>query len=578
MDLEQQLRTALMPCRPGPRLRAGVMARISVSRPAPRRPGRSILFTATLVLAAAAAMLVYLSGSQENHVPANAVTQIDHVASNADRMPETVTLADDASVALPADTVAVSSSRTVLLRPLQMETDNPAVRTALLDYYTAIVDALKDAPGVVLLREESADPAQPKPDFRLTLIGSPDDGSADVSSGFNGKGDFVWHAVRRVASKPLRSWQMVTILESSRAQTARERARKAAGQADSTPAASRHTNSEYPGVSITYMPGRLLASECRNPRRGEIELCRPASAVGAQMSERLRMDIIPEDPQLRRILQARVLDITQSFNARFSALELLARKGNDGDLNPEVIRAALDFVANSPDSYARTRVMDTLRGHAQSTLRRELIDMSTQQTDAALRMQALSLLVTDYRDDPVARAVLQSLAANDPSTLVRQVSGHALSGDGAWNDYVIATVKDASLSPAARFAPFAYLLQTSQTSEVRRLLDDGMIAALSDVLPAVVDDSIDPGGRPLSVVLLAQLPAANSPAAIDLVLKTLAASRANTRLFMIDGLRRWRDDPRVRSELENIASDDASPELRAAAGRALEPDLARSLE
>ncbi len=123
-----------------------------------------------------------------------------------------------------------------------------------------------------------------------------------------------------------------------------------------------------------------------------------------------------------------------------------------------------------------------------------------------------------------------------------RVAGRALSGDGAWNEYVVATVKDASLPPAERFAPLAYLVQTNQMADARKLLDDGVIAALVDVLPALVDDPAR--GVSSAVDLLATLSAMDSPSVIDLMLASLdRAQTPASRLFIVEGLGTRRDDP-----------------------------------
>src|SRR5690606_14308630 len=154
------------------------------------------------------------------------------------------------------------------------------------------------------------------------------------------------------------------------------------------------------------------------------------------------------------------------------------------DMDAAVIRAALDLIGEDPRSTGR--VLDMLRGHSDPALLSTLIDMAYQHPVASVRSHALSMLIDEYNSNPAARSVIASLAVGDRMSLLTHVAERAISGDGQWNGYVLATVKDSSLPPSQRFAPLAYLMQTKQKDDVRKLLDDDFIAALKDVLPGVV--------------------------------------------------------------------------------------------
>ncbi len=443
-------------------------------------------------------------------------------------------VADESPLPAAGDTPVVLPSRTVLLRPLQVESENPEVQAALREFYSTFAAGLRTVPGLLLLQPDQAgESSEPHTDFRLTFVGSGDDGSAQIGAGFNEDGELTSRTRRQPATRTPRKWEVAIQVEGFRAQVARERAA---------------TKGKY-ATMLMIMTGGRLAADCRDARASQSPTCRPA-ALAASLVEQLHIKFLPADPELRRSLQARVLDAGQSFATRFDALELLARNTSGGDLGPEIIRAALDIVATAPNDYARRRVMDLLRGRGQPALLRALIDMSSLEPDTSLRTQALSILIADYKADPAARATLESAASNDPLPLVRQVAARALSGDAAWDEYVVATVKDASLTPAERFAPLAYLVQTDQKPAARKLLDDAVIAALVDVLPPLVDEQ-SAAGLSSAVLLLAMLPDVNSPAVIDLMLASLDGARTfASRAIIIDALYKHNEDPRVRSKLE----------------------------
>jgi hypothetical protein len=173
-------------------------------------------------------------------------------------------------------------------------------------------------------------------------------------------------------------------------------------------------------------------------------------------------------------------------------------------------------------------------------------------------LRALSLLIAEHKEDPAERRALEALAADDPQSLVRQVALRLLTGEERWKEYVAANIRNASLTPAERFSPLAYLVQTDQKQDARKLLDDGVIAELVDVVPALVDQALVP-----TTSLLALLPAENSTAVIGLLLASVdGAQKPGSRTLLLGALANRVADPRVRSKLEMIAAADPEPSLR----------------
>ncbi len=106
---------------------------------------------------------------------------------------------------------------------------------------------------------------------------------------------------------------------------------------------------DYTTGSMDYLSGRL-ASDCLNASRGRSGTCRSPASLAAWRVEWMRLAIFPADPQLRRSLQARVLDTSRPYGVRFEALEMLALNAGNSSLSPEIVRAALDLGRRVPGS------------------------------------------------------------------------------------------------------------------------------------------------------------------------------------------------------------------------------------
>lgn len=506
MNLELDLRAALVPVTPGPQLRATVNARLAASR------GRRGLFRPLLfgVLAAAAAAAMF--GVYQRGVPPQQTVAI----SSAEPAQEPLLMSAGGVDAAPgpASGIPPEPVRVVVqLDALQIQGENLEVRTELREFYDTMEAGLRAIPGLKLIQAGHADAPDAHADFRLTIMGQ--------------QGQGRWH-VRSRLQRP-----------------------------------------ERPGAFQMMIAGSNLPSICANLDARPVGMCVPAAQLAGEQVNQFRLDLLPGDVDFRRGLRAKVLDASETFANRFVALELLSRKAR-GDMDAAIIRAALDLIAAAPHPHGIERLLDMLRGHADPALLAALIDMAYQHPAPAVRARALSILIDEHKSSPTARSAIESLAAADRMPVLTHVAERAISGDAGWNEYVLATVSDPTLTPAQRFAPLAYLMQTEQKDDVRQLLDDDFVTMLKDVLPGVV------GGRDESAALsafgvMALVPDASTPAAIDLMLAIWdGASMVPYRAIAIDPLLMHRQDPRVREKLEAIAAGDADPQLRERASVALQ--------
>lgn len=630
MDLEQQLGAALAPCRPAPALRAAVLARIApTTRPASavRRGGRhTILFGTVLAIAAAAGMLIIQLQEKQPMVavipPAQSASTalIEPVAGAAD----TLRADTDKSEAGEPRILAARPSQTftVQVLPLGLAGDDPVALTALNEFYATAVKELAAVPGLVLL--ETGDAAATA-DYRIRFNGGIDETAAlPARAREMGQAQPVTAATR--------TWRMQLTVESRRAPVRTshdvdaapgtrtltmvdgQAVASASGQADAVHLDIIPSNLLQRmevvtgGSSSTYGSGAMSGevnlvldrrlegvdldvdygvneAGVRMYQAGAVDLQQPdgyrlvyaqtvlgsptrdLAGLATTEIERLRMAVFPVDAALSARLRARVLDASQSYDRRLAALQLLAGQ-EDGTANPETIRGALALLGAATDAPARAMVWRLLRGKPHPAMLRPLLDMLGTARDAALRLEILTTLAAGYKDSPAALAALKSSAADDPDALVRNVALRGISGDAAWREYAATIIGDARLTPAERFAPLAYLYDAEQGQDVRNLLDEQTLQALVTVLPPLLEDARHRSGANM---LLGELHTVNNPLVANIVLASLdhGVETYSTRSILVDLLGRYRDDPRARQRLEELAAGDADQKVRALAGALL---------
>lgn len=512
MDLEKLLREALAPCEPGRKPEVAVMAHLTALR---SRPRRLVVITSVFALAAAAAMLAVSLRDSGSPAPVVAAPAIEIPEISAAEAPASEATPDEATPDSALENVPTPARAVLFLDDLQTHGENEEALGQIREFYDTMEQGLRAIPGLMVVRANQADLSDVHVDFQLTVFGTREQERWGVTAQLQRPG------------KPEAGQNMMA------------------------------TGTDLPSV-------------CASPARRPEAMCVSAADLARGVVFGLHLDLLPDDTTFRKGLRETVLDASGSFRNRFNALEQLSHKAA-GDMDAAVIRAALDLIGENPRSTER--MLDMLRGHSDPALLSMLIDMAYLHPVSTVRAHALSMLIDEYNSHPAARSAIESLAVGDRMTLLTHVAERAISGDGQWNAYVIATVKDSSLPPSQRFAPLAYLMQTKQKDDVRRLLDDDFIAALKDVLPDVV------GGKDESEALsafgvMALIPDGNTPAVIDLMLATwdgasnARASRVSL-MFAIDRLLMHRTDPRVHGRLAEIAASDPDPQLRKRAAEAL---------
>ncbi len=560
MDLEQQLRAALVPVPPRPQLRAAVMERIA-NESGRRGPKRWLLTGVVLALAAAAAMLA----TQLLDRGAAAVvvdTAPEPIAAPGVAVPLSSGV-DPARAPVPQQAASpppegAVKTFTVQVLPLESDVEDAPRRAAIEAVFAALVEGLRAVPGLTLeelAREEvPADLLKDRPgamlstDFRISLEGRVPSPSATVA------GDFFVNMLAERAG-PDGRW-----------------------------ASGFHT-----GMSGEIAPGCMtpVSTDGVTDRSS----CADAAGVAAGLLATLRKMVFPPDPQLEKRLQARLIDQARDPAERLRALVDLGGLGRSSGAfgreefapalrDPAMIRAAIQLASTTPDPEARAQVWYTLRGSRDPALVRPLVSALRTDADDDTRVQALATLAADFPADPQVRPALETAAARDSNPMVRALAARALGAESAWTEYVLASLKDTGRPPVERIEALfhAYGLPTSRKygsfaadGRILRALDDAAMRALTEVLPKAAADSERYAHS--SLTLVSELANMDHPAITDMLLDSVrAGGTALPRRFVVEALRRRTADSRVRATLERIAAEDADPQVREMAARPLGPE------
>jgi hypothetical protein len=525
MNLEQQLRASLQPCEPGPAPMAVVMARLSGAGLRRRSPVRPLLFGAILVTAAAAGILA-LQSHRSPVQPAAAllVDKSDAADQSLVAGPLAPVDGDTLQTSVVEAVAAPTRSFRVLVQPLQLDTDDSASVASVQQYYESALNELRATRGLVLIVAGLSTQDTPA-DFRLSMTAQ-DARSTEILAG-----RARWQVVLKTES-----WQ----------------------------------NNAFHRVLSIESAGTLDLGSCPFPAELAVSMCTP-SGVAARNIEELRRSVFPSIPSTVEEAQAELRDSSRSAAERNQALLAMLSRSRSGDapVNGDVIRGVLDLIANTPDARQRASLWHQLRGQRHPDLVQPLIDASRNEDDPG-RLEVVTMLATDFKDAPEARAALDWVAGTDSRVLVRKVAERALFGDAAWRDYVVSSVKDESLPESERFESLDWMLENRSTdgkvlatlTAVAPDLLDGGVGALADVL---VDASKDTSGKLsglASIAMVEFMSSVNHPAVPELLMTCFDRMPGETTLYF---LAQHHDDPRVHRKLEQVAADHPDPKLRARA-------------
>jgi hypothetical protein len=540
MDIEQQLRAALVPCNPRPELRSRILARISGHAASTRGSGRgrsrTILFGTILAVAAAAATLVagLKTEPRQPEVAAIAVAPaVEPAAAKESELPSLLprpVAEAPPEEKPPHESVAAVTWFRVRVLPLESGDADLAAKGILETFYAAFLSNLRAVPGLSLEVESSAESAEETlPDFEFIVRG-----------GRTADGKFMFSI----------AFENKSALESKRQRL-----------------------KEGGNIRDGYSVNNQIVSDLSPP---------PAEKLAANFVEILRRRNFPEDPSLKAQLQGQLLDVSMQPVQRLKALTDLGEFKSPSGINqalrdPVTVRGAIALAGASSDPAILAQVWRTMRG----SRNRELVEpviATLRSTDGELRLQAVALLQQDFANDQQVREALEMVMLEESRPLVRALAQRAVKGEAAWEQYIVASLKDAGLSDAARMEAFLYhmyppgpLPDSYSTGPLGRsveLLDEDVVQSLTSLLPRMAKSRESPLHL---AAMMNDLSSLQKPAVTTMVLGFLEKDiDAGLKSVIIQGMLRRGNDPQVRAALEKLAVDSPDAKLRELAAKGLQ--------
>jgi hypothetical protein len=541
MDFEKRLQ-GLMPLQdPGARFTEEVLDLVKARANGRSKTRSRFIVIGTLLVVAAAAAMLGLQLWHPTEQPAVAQVSappsppVEHVPE-----PEVSVVApapaSSAAEEIVAPQLPAPPQFTVRMLPLQNAATDEPTRAAVNAFHAAFLNELRAVPGLTLIEGESTGNTPAAPDeYRITVKGL----------------------------GPVAGNRFGTGIEIERM----------------PPGGMVPTRSTFGG------PGEIAPACAGLARTGPIS-CMDPLGLAALRVQFMRTRVFPTDPALQQRLRARLINQSLNPRERVAALGDLRVLGSSLQYpdtsalrDPAVIRGAIDVVARATDPMQRAQIWRELRGVRNTGLVQPLITAVRQDGNDEVRLQALATLVEDYASDPRARTVFETTARVDSRPLVRALAQRALTGEEAWQQYIVSSLKDTNRSDVERIEALFYQLnlRTANLSgsfapapvdTLRKLLDDEVTRAITEVLPGAASDS--PVIRNSAFTFVSELVAIGHPAFTEMLLRGLEQKAGWMEgTWVVQQLAQRSSEPRIRSTLEKLAASDPDPLLREAAATAL---------
>jgi hypothetical protein len=570
MEIEQTVRAACALREPAPDFEDVVMARVSAAAwrasRGPVRVRRVLLISALIASVAAAAIVTTrYSGSAsvttaplsretaavappivESAMPlavdsstANGGAEAAVVPQVPPAPPVPPTAADVSQVCAAAQPgPSIAPAYTVLLEPLQFETDDPELASRVQRFYSAATNQLKSVPGLALVGSEAAGTAGKPADYRVTVaIGK----NADTRAG-----QPAWQA-----TATLQPWTGTSFGNGN----------------------SRH--SAIPSLDASICPSTPTGAPT-----GQDFNCRLEQA-GAGMLLNLSASL-PRAPAQAACETSRV----QLFRAQI-AQQITAEPAR---FFPTV-RQTLERLATTTNPITRSNAWASLARNARPEYAQLLVHALQESTDDAFRSEVVTLLAVKYPDAAAVREALAAMAARSPDTLMRHVAERPTAAQEVWRDYAISRLSDDRLPTEQRLDALFWMTEAMMldkdriAAEMSALLTvlqrNRRLPVLADILAGTLKNLGEagpgPSGQPrqwtvgqLGQLTLRQIGSVHHPAVADLLIACFDAAPNDMTLEV---LATRRDDPRVASKLESIANLGSDERLRRSATRLLSRPL-----
>lgn len=271
-------------------------------------------------------------------------------------------------------------------------------------------------------------------------------------------------------------------------------------------------------------------------------------ASGVHWAQRIYSSMFPERSQA--LFTAMIADARLSDDERLQAL----RQANQGvRTSNEVVAAAIDLARSSPNPQTRSSVWGALGRTAHPAVAQPLVDALLTDGDAGVRRVAAEGLRNHLRD-PSVRAALESAAAGDRSPDVRLQARWMLMSASERRALVDSALRDRSLPPEERIAPFMILQRDAGTAG----LSANLAADAAELIVETARASDDPAVKAAAIRELEP-----DPRFVEFLIEQLGDGNAGTRRRAVSALLPFhRDVPGVVEAVERMRTSETDQRLR----------------
>jgi hypothetical protein len=313
--------------------------------------------------------------------------------------------------------------------------------------------------------------------------------------------------------------------------------------------------------SLLRLPGDPSVRNELNARMRDPAADRAAKQIA--MSKLLALSLQTADTAERKALYATALDLLAGGDpVAANAIWIRLQNG----ISPELMDAASDALPAIKDMDVRRKLLTILS----NTMR----NLDNPRMSASMRAQSPEMMAQMDAVAPKVRAQLESIAESDPNRLNRMVATRALSGDAEWNEFVVASLKNTTLTDAERLEGFAYLGAGMPVVAVNNpLIDD---AAMRSAEELIVRMGRDPQQERQALNAVNVLAAVKGEVARDAAITVLrpgnglSAASPVRAAMLVPLMMNKGADPAVRQAVEELASNDPDPLMRRRAGQVLQ--------
>lgn len=483
-------------------------------------PRRVVLYSAALVLAAAAAMLAWREWAPVADFAKIAAEPAVAVALPGPELvlpvPEPDALAEPAPVPQVQPVAPPPGTFFVMVPPIQFEGADSVGQTIALRFRDRVIELLQGLPNLVLVDAPFSE-GLGAAEFEVRMKYS---GSTAPTS--------------RTVNLDIRSAAEIAATRAAIAAEARmspEDRQRSQQQRQLSDALKQHASLSRGNLNLTLLLGTGV------PRMATIDaiLAPPGDRVeyAAQTLVRdLQIHVFPVDESFEQEQLATLCDPAQRAVLRRQALGALLsyaeRRGGIQQASPAVVRAGgeLALIWEGQTSTDRTMIWDGLALTGNPELVPYLIRGLNEAPHTETRLRLVKILAAHFTDDPRAHAALAAAATSNDRQTVRMAAVRE-SGGSQWNEYVVATLQDSGLPDLERLQPVADMapgelgsLGTSPKSKLA--LDDHQLRELGALVIRLAPDSSV--SETVQKALFAA-GAMETPGALDMLIHVLQSAR-----------------------------------------------------